>query len=231
MSLQTKLSLAALSTVTTLTAATTLMPAAQAAILGQYTFGPAGGFTSAATNVDPNLTFSNFTVGNGLSFDASTSNSLGTPASSFVTEGWNEEASDFVGFTVTPATGASYSLSSLSFDAFLDTTSSNPLLRLLVGPVGSLTQVATFTFTGGFQTFNADLSAFANQTAPLEFRFTVSVVTAGTLGLDNVILQGSATSGPTGPTVPTPALLPGLIGMGIAAWRKRKGEAAAETEV
>ncbi|MFM7450149.1 MAG: PTPA-CTERM sorting domain-containing protein [Leptolyngbyaceae cyanobacterium] len=29
--------------------------------------------------------------------------------------------------------------------------------------------------------------------------------------------------------VPTPALLPGLIGMGIAAWRKRKGEAA-ETE-
>jgi len=26
--------------------------------------------------------------------------------------------------------------------------------------------------------------------------------------------------------IPTPALLPGLIGMGVAAWRKRKGEAA-----
>ncbi len=30
--------------------------------------------------------------------------------------------------------------------------------------------------------------------------------------------------------VPTPALLPGLIGMGIAAWRKRKGESAAQAE-
>ncbi|MFM7447257.1 MAG: PTPA-CTERM sorting domain-containing protein [Leptolyngbyaceae cyanobacterium] len=30
--------------------------------------------------------------------------------------------------------------------------------------------------------------------------------------------------------VPTPALLPGLIGMGVAAWRKRKAEAA-ESEV
>lgn len=28
--------------------------------------------------------------------------------------------------------------------------------------------------------------------------------------------------------VPTPALLPGLIGMGVAAWRKRKGEMAEE---
>jgi len=30
--------------------------------------------------------------------------------------------------------------------------------------------------------------------------------------------------------VPTPALLPGLIGMGVAAWRKRKGESAAQAE-
>jgi len=30
--------------------------------------------------------------------------------------------------------------------------------------------------------------------------------------------------------IPTPALLPGLIGMGIAAWRKRKGECAEQSE-
>lgn len=30
--------------------------------------------------------------------------------------------------------------------------------------------------------------------------------------------------------VPTPALLPGLIGMGLAAWRKRKGEEAEQAE-
>lgn len=31
---------------------------------------------------------------------------------------------------------------------------------------------------------------------------------------------------PTTTPIPTPALLPGLIGMGIAAWRKRKGESS-----
>jgi hypothetical protein len=30
--------------------------------------------------------------------------------------------------------------------------------------------------------------------------------------------------------IPTPALLPGLIGMGVAAWRKRKGESAEQSE-
>lgn len=35
---------------------------------------------------------------------------------------------------------------------------------------------------------------------------------------------------PNTTAIPTPALLPGLIGMGVAAWRKRKSEAAAETE-
>ncbi|HIK43519.1 MAG TPA: PTPA-CTERM sorting domain-containing protein, partial [Leptolyngbyaceae cyanobacterium M65_K2018_010] len=28
--------------------------------------------------------------------------------------------------------------------------------------------------------------------------------------------------------IPTPALLPGIVGMGVAAWRRRQGEAAAE---
>jgi len=38
------------------------------------------------------------------------------------------------------------------------------------------------------------------------------------------LLSGiSVTDTPTTP-VPTPALLPGLVGMGVAAWRKRKGE-------
>ncbi len=35
---------------------------------------------------------------------------------------------------------------------------------------------------------------------------------------------------PTTATIPTPALLPGLIGLGVAAWRKRKAAASAPTE-
>jgi hypothetical protein len=37
-------------------------------------------------------------------------------------------------------------------------------------------------------------------------------------------------SGVTVETIPTPALLPGLIGMGLAALRKRKGEQAEQPE-
>ncbi|MFM7471148.1 MAG: PTPA-CTERM sorting domain-containing protein [Nodosilinea sp.] len=39
----------------------------------------------------------------------------------------------------------------------------------------------------------------------------------------------SASSPPV--AVPTPALLPGLIGMGVAAWRKRQGESTVSPEV
>jgi hypothetical protein len=48
--------------------------------------------------------------------------------------------------------------------------------------------------------------------------------------IDNVVGSATATiSNFSAPEpIPTPALLPGLIGMGVAALRKRKGEALAE---
>jgi len=49
--------------------------------------------------------------------------------------------------------------------------------------------------------------------------------TVNQIGFDDITL-GSANPG--GQPVPTPALLPGLIGLGVAALRKRKGEAEVE---
>ena len=48
----------------------------------------------------------------------------------------------------------------------------------------------------------------------------------GTVGFRADNLSYAQFNGGDPAVVPTPALLPGLIGMGIAAWRKRKGEAA-----
>lgn len=50
-------------------------------------------------------------------------------------------------------------------------------------------------------------------------RFTSLKITSTGSVVDNVAYR-----------VPTPALLPGLIGMGLAAWRKRKGEEAEQAE-
>lgn len=77
---------------------------------------------------------------------------------------------------------------------------------------------------------------------PSAFRFSNTLVFPGTLSGNDPILDGSGTQnfddnvGYFGPNfqfqtdevaaVPTPALLPGLIGLGIGAWRKRKAEAA-----
>jgi hypothetical protein len=58
---------------------------------------------------------------------------------------------------------------------------------------------------------------------------------AGSASLEFAVAQGLGSFGlvgaPGGPTtsptaVPTPALLPGLMGIGMAMWRKRKGELA-----
>ena len=73
--------------------------------------------------------------------------------------------------------------------------------------------------------YQEGLTSF-NVTAGDSFGFQINTV-------DNYQGRASATisnfNGPTGdPTVvPTPALLPGLIGMGVAAWRKRQAEAEA----
>lgn len=54
-------------------------------------------------------------------------------------------------------------------------------------------------------------------------RVTLSTDPTNNFAINQLSLNSSATA------IPTPALLPGLIGMGIATFRKRKGEAAQES--
>jgi len=80
-----------------------------------------------------------------------------------------------------------------------------------------LAPTAQGSTVSGFNTTTFDLTPWAGSTVRLAFR---EVDNQGFFqaGVDGVAVNSSATA------VPTPALLPGLIGMGIAALRKRKNE-------
>jgi hypothetical protein len=103
---------------------------------------------------------------------------------------------------------------------------------------------------GGFRNETLDTGWFFNNSAPALTSFFSSLTASQEVifGLDDVdpldnffdFTQGVDSSlinvgtGPVvtpigpGPEIPTPALLPGLIGMGIAAMRRRKNEEAAD---
>lgn len=91
-------------------------------------------------------------------------------------------------------------------------------------------QAFTFDITG--KTF----ASMGWQPQAYEFTATTASTTLGFFSsaggsfgpaLDNVRVTTSSPS-PSPTSVPTPALLPGLIGMGLAAWRKRQGELQAD---
>jgi choice-of-anchor C domain-containing protein len=127
-----------------------------------------------------------------------------------------------------------------TFDTILGTTyqvlfdlagnpAGNPVEKLLrVAATGGTAQDYSFDTTGksvtamGWQTVAYNFTATSPSTTLL---FTSLTDTAFGPALDNVRVS---TDGLT--PVPTPALLPGLIGMGIAAWRRRQGEAQAAGE-
>lgn len=126
----------------------------------------------------------------------------------------------FAGETSVP--GASFTLTGLS-----DVTGASVS--------GIFSSLLNTSFTNSSATFTWNDSAAGgvfsasdvNGTPFGEFDFRI-FSTLSTLG--SVLSQGpngfsEVTQGPVA-AIPTPALLPGLIGMGIAALRKRKGEAA-----
>lgn len=83
------------------------------------------------------------------------------------------------------------------------------------GAAGGTITSALFTITRSGLT----ASSFAGQTIGVRYQ-----ATGGSAGSSKLSGTTSATA------VPTPALLPGLIGMGVAAMRKRKGEAEESAE-
>jgi len=111
----------------------------------------------------------------------------------------------------------------------------DPVEKLLrVAASGSTSQDYSFDTTGktltamGWQTTAYNFTATSPSTTLL---FTSLTNSPFGPALDNVRV-GTGGGTPVTPVtpVPTPALLPGLIGMGVAAWRRRQAEARAAGE-
>ena len=105
----------------------------------------------------------------------------------------------------------------------------NPAEKLLrVTATGGAIQDYSFDTTGksfndmGWQTVAYNFTAIGPSTTLL---FTSLINTPYGPALDNVRVSTNAIT-----PVPTPALLPGLVGLGVAAWRRRQGEAQAAGE-
>jgi hypothetical protein len=101
-------------------------------------------------------------------------------------------------------------------DAVLNLLAGNQIIHTIVNPVGPslLTSTADFNFTGEIRSLSGKLLG----TAIGGFSANRNVNAAGRIVTSNFSLDLDATP------VPTPALLPGLLGLGAAALRKRKGE-------
>ncbi|MBW4459923.1 MAG: PTPA-CTERM sorting domain-containing protein [Nodosilinea sp. WJT8-NPBG4] len=86
--------------------------------------------------------------------------------------------------------------------------STNPVIQLFRdnASVKSFTSADLLTFTGSGNYFNFSENAVSD-------RFNRVVISGTNVSVDNVAYR-----------VPTPALLPGLVGMGVAALRKRQQE-------
>lgn len=103
----------------------------------------------------------------------------------------------------------------------------NPVEKLLrVTATGGAIQDYSFDTTGksftdmGWQTVAYNFTATSPSTTLL---FTSLINTPYGPALDNVRVSTDAMT-----PVPTPALLPGLMGMALAAWRQRQGESQSE---
>lgn len=134
----------------------------------------------------------------------------------------NITASAYTNVDTDPATGTTlYGIDSVEDALFIQDPPNNGTLNL-VGSLG-----IDFGSTGGFDIVTLDGAnlAFA-VTGPTLYSINLAsgaVTTLGTVGDGSDSFIGLTATALPAP-IPTPALLPGLIGMGLATWKKRKGQ-------
>ena len=210
----------------------------KAAVLAGYDF---SGASRASTDTDLNTAASTFDGGPGfqtVGVDNSTFDlTHGNPApamaiDSTFTDGTTQAqavaANDFYTFTISPVSGVSFSLTSLSFDySNYSSTTTFPTENFFVrtsadGFANNLATGVTVasTTTGAFTNENISLtgnSALQNVSGPLELRIYVfdstSTVGRGAL-LDNIMLNGTTAMIPEPSTWLLTAV--GLAGLGMA---------------
>jgi hypothetical protein len=209
---------------------------AKADVLASYPFDSS---SRASTDSDINTSASVIADGSGLvsTVDATRGNpSPSISIASDQTDGTSNAtavaANDYVSFTLTPLSGATFSLTSLALDAAnWSTTSTFPsesyFLRSSLDSFGAnvgTTQSIASGSNGAITPNSFDLTgaAFQNLSAPIEFRLYVqdSTTNAGRgILFDNIILNGTT----TGAAIPEPAtwLLMG-VGLLVGAQRLRR---------
>jgi hypothetical protein len=126
-------------------------------------------------------------------------------------------ASAYTNVDTDPGTGTTlYGIDSALDQLFIQNPPNNGT-QVLVGDLG-----IDFGSTGGFDivTLNGVNLAFAASGSTL---YSVDLTSGAATGLGTIAAGSDSFIGLTATPVPTPALLPGLIGMGLAAWKKRQG--------
>jgi hypothetical protein len=210
---------------------------ANAALLGRYTFGTAtsGPALLTPSDVDSSISLSSLAyngsvttaTGRTSTLDSGTGEykdvsgvPLGSNGTGGAAGGTISSTANTFEFTVTPNSGDVVVLDKLQLDWRRSNTAGNSL-NIFSNRDNFSSALATFTNnTGDSWLIDRDvlLSALpGNLTSPAVFRLVASG-SAGTFRLDNVEVYGTATA------VPTPALLPALLGFGARIVRKRKQE-------
>lgn len=207
----------------------TIAPASHALSLGTYDFGTGAGNVTPS-GVVPGVTFSDFSY----TGSEPTNQPAGVTGKAFGARGFSNDAAinpvsagntddGFFSFTITPDSGKTVTINGLNL-ALKPSGQSAPTNFLIRSSVDSFAAdlftslVSPNVWTSFTPTFGPLVG-----TSPVTFRiygFNTGTGNADNLDIDNVALQGSVAA----TAVPTPALLPGLVGMGLSLWRKKQKE-------
>jgi hypothetical protein len=129
-------------------------------------------------------------------------------------------------FTLTPGSGFTVNLTSLTFDLGVKNGGSRPISYSLSTSVGGFSTpvgpVVTAQATSNQPTYDLSGTEFQNLTSPVELRLYLWSDAGGSSSsrwtFDNIELEGTTTS-----TVPEPASLTLLSAAGLVALRRRRG--------
>jgi hypothetical protein len=226
MSIQHRFSKIAVATVGAVATLGTFASVTHAANLGGYTFDAQPGFPNGspvATNVDPGLSFTDFSSSGVTNFNFIAGNN--PPGRAISAQDWSAsfDLSKYFTFTISPLpTTSSFSITSFGLDARRGGNGPQSIqvrtsLDSYANPIATFLNVDNNSWTS----YSASSLNLGPLSSPINFRIygydgTGTSGNNSQLSLDNVSVHGSVVP------VPTPALLPGLVGLGAGVLRKRK---------